>query len=174
MRELLIVLALLTAGKAWSAGLAAAARLNVGAEQLVVGQTANAGLLDCKASAVQHTIKRCALKPALAATASSVGRRIKSAAVTLNFQDTVINMSLEFDAGLGADLLTGDYAAAIGSAPKTQYWADDDHLYASSIWIDGETEVEISRTVKGASDGAARAFVSRLAGNPLLSPDDAR
>jgi hypothetical protein len=175
MRRFFIAVVFFVPSSAWCAGLATAARLNIGSESLVVGQKTTVAdqLLDCKLSKVQHTIRQCVLKPALAASTWSAGHRVKGASVTLNFQGDVINMSVEYEPGLGADVLIADYSTAIGANPKTQYWADEDHLYASSIWIDADTEVEISRAIKGASDGSARAFVSRLSGNPLLSPDDA-
>jgi hypothetical protein len=172
-----VVLALiLLAPAARAASLAPAAKLNIGAESLTVGSNAGsaADFLDCAKSEVQHTILPCSLKKTAVPAAMSVGRRVQSAFLNLNFKGEVINMSLTFDLGLGYDVLLGDYKQALGSSPKVQYWADDKHLYASYIWIDGETEVEISRVIKGAApDGAVRVYVSRLAGNPDLSPEDA-
>ena len=105
----------------------------------------------------------------------SVGRRVRSAILNLNFKGRVINMSLTFDAGLSFDVLLGDYKLALGSEPKIQYWADDKHLFASYVWIDGTTEVELSRVMKGqATDGPVRAYVSALSGNQELAPEDAR
>jgi hypothetical protein len=174
--KLVYALSLLSSA-AQAASLAPAARLNVGAESLVVGSKAAgaADFLDCAKSEVQHTILQCSLKRQAVPAAMSVGRRVQSAFLNLNFKGRVINMSLTFDAGLGFDVLLGDYELALGSEPKVQYWADDKHLYASYIWIDGNTEVELSRTLKGpSSDGPVRAYVSSLAGNQELSPEDAR
>lgn len=177
IKSAVLALVLLSPSAARAAALAPAARLNVGAEGLVVGSKAGsaADFLDCAKSEVQHTILQCSLKPAAVPAAMSVGRRVQNAFLNLNFKGEVINMSLTFDAGLGFDVLLGDYKLALGSSPKIQYWADDKHLYASYIWIDGETEVEISRVIKGtAPDGAVRVYISRLAGNPDLSPEDAK
>jgi hypothetical protein len=160
-----------------AAGLAEAARLIVGQDSVAVGRIvgAAAGSLDCKTSAVQHTIQPCALKPAALPTAFSVGHRVQSVSLNVNYKGKVINMSVAYENGLGFDAILGDYKAALAASPKVQYWADDAHLYASYIWIDGETEVEISRVVKGAAqDGAVRVYVSSLAGNPDLNPDDSR
>ena len=170
-------LVMLSPAAARAAALAPAAKLNIGAESLVVGSNAGsaADFLDCAKSEVQHTILPCALKPAAVPAAMSVGRRVQSAFLNLNFKGQVINMSLTFDAGLSFDVLLGDYKLALGSSPKVQYWADDKHLFASYIWIDGTTEVELSRTLKGpAAGGPVRAYVSSLSGNSELSPEDAR
>jgi hypothetical protein len=177
MKPILLVGAVLSlASTAWSGPLSGAARLNVGSQQFAVGRRSlgYASTLDCAASAVQHTILQCSLKPAVLPTASSVGRRVQSASLTLNFKGDVVNMSVAFDPALGFDVILSDYKAALASDPKVQYWADDAHLYASYIWIDGETEVEITRTLKGTSaGGSVRVFVSSLSGNTELSPDDA-
>ncbi len=78
----------------------------------------------------------------------------QGATLNVNFKGKVINMSLTFETGLGFDVLLNDYKAALAASPKIQYWADDAHLYASYIWIDGDTEVEISRTLKGPTEGS--------------------
>ena len=176
MLKLVFALALLSPA-ASAASLAPAARLNIGPEGLVVGSKSGsaADFLDCAKSEVQHTILQCTLKPTAVPAAMSVGRRVQSAFLNLNFKGRIINMSLTFDAGLSFDVLLGDYTLALGSEPKVQYWADDKHLFASYIWIDGNTEVELSRTIKGASTGGpVRAYVSSLAGNQDLPPEDAR
>jgi len=174
---LAFALVLLSPAAARAAALAPAAKLNVGAESLVVGSKAGsaADFLDCAKSEVQHTILQCSLKHEAVPAAMSVGRRVQSAFLNLSFKGRVINMSLTFDAGLSFDVLLGDYKLALGSDPKIQYWADDKHLFASYIWIDGTTEVELSRTLKGPStDGPVRAYVSSLSGNQELAPEDAR
>jgi hypothetical protein len=180
MRKSLFVIAaaLLAANPARAlAPSAQAARLNVGADRFVVGgKTDNAGeLLDCAKSEVQHTILQCSLKPAALTSASSVGRRVQGAALTLNFKGEIINMSLTFDAGLAFDVLLSDYKLALEASPKVQYWADDKHLFESYIWIDGATEVELTRPLKGpAQEGAVRVYISSLSGDQDLSPEDAR
>ncbi|MDE2142140.1 MAG: hypothetical protein KGL74_10230 [Elusimicrobia bacterium] len=156
--------------------LSANARLNVGAAQLAVGRkTAAAGqLLDCATSAVQHTVSQCEVKKTLLPLSISLGHRVQSATVTVSYKGTVVNMSLAFDAGLGFDVLLSDCKTAFSAEPRIQYWADDQHLYASYIWVDGESEVEITRTLKGpATGGSVRVYVSSLAGNPDLNPEDA-
>jgi hypothetical protein len=172
-----IAAALCAPSSGWALGsLAQSARLVVDSGPLIVGQMVEgaAEALDCRTSSVQHTVQPCALKPRALPSASSVGRRVQSASLTVNFKGRVVNMSLAFDAGLGFDALFSDYKTALGSSPKVQYWADDAHLYASYIWIDGETEVEISRTLKGSSEGGpVRVYISSLSGNPDLSPEDA-
>ncbi|MFI5346842.1 MAG: hypothetical protein ACHQ51_10750 [Elusimicrobiota bacterium] len=177
MRSLVLAAVVsLFSAPAWAGPLASAARLNVGPEQLAVGRRSPgfAAILDCASSQVQHTILQCVLKPAVLPTTSSVGRRVQSASLTLNFKGDVVNMSVAYDPALSFDILMSDYKAALASDPKVQYWADDAHLYASYIWIDGETEVEITRTLKGpAAGGGVRVFVSSLSGNTELSPDDA-
>jgi hypothetical protein len=157
--------------------LAEAARLNVGSDRLIVGSVTEraAELLDCSKSEIQHTILQCSLKPKALPSAFSAGHRLQSASLTLNFKGRVVNMSLAFDAGLGFDVLLSDYKAAFAASPKIQYWADDKHLYASYIWIDSDTEIEISRTLKGPTEGGpVRVYVSSLSGNEDLSPEDAR
>ena len=174
----MIAVSLFAPSLGWGLGaFAQAARLSVGPDELVVGQkTARADeLLDCVKSEVQHTLRQCALKPSALPSSFSVGHRVQSAALTVNFKGEVVNMSVAFDAGLGFDVLLSDYKAALSASPKIQYWADDKHLYASYIWIDGDAEVEISRTLKGpAADGPVRVFVSSLSGNQDLSPEDAQ
>jgi hypothetical protein len=157
--------------------LAQAARLNLRSGALAVGFQAGAAepALDCRDSTVQHTIRRCRLKAAEAGVATSLGHPVKNATLNLHFQGDVLNMSLEFERAIGFERLLADCTSAAGFAPKVQYWADDGHLYASYIWVDGDAELELARTIKGADDGSSlRVYLSSLSGGRPLSPQDAR
>ena len=151
------------------------ARVTVSGENLIVGAADKAALaqLDCAASTVQHTIRRCRLNAAVASSASSLGRHVESAAVTVHFQGEIVNMSVEFSAETNVDEVLNQLKSAFGREPRIQNWADDAHLFASYIWVDQETEVEITKTVKGdAGDGKVRMYVSSLLGGRPISPDD--
>lgn len=156
--------------------LAREARVTLSGESLQVGAAdaaANARLA-CEPSAAQHTILRCKVAPAAVSFASCLGRRVDAVTLNLHFQGKIVNMSVEFAAGSDADAVLAQLKGALGSEPKLQYWADDAHLYASYIWVDGEAEIELTKTVKGpAGDGKTRLYVSSLLGGLPLSPDDA-
>jgi hypothetical protein len=99
---------------------------------------------------------------------------VDAVSLNLHFQGQVINMSVEFASGNDVDGVLGQLTSAFGLPPKIQYWADDAHLYASYIWVDGEAEVEVTKVVKGdAGDGKVRMYVSSLLGGLPMSPDDA-
>jgi len=166
---------LLCAADATTAGpFARVARLRVGSSEIAVGVKAPADVLACRSGRVQHTVRRCELAAAALAAARCLDHRVKAATLNVHFQGEVVNMSVEFEPGVGFDLLLGDLRAALGAEPRVEYWADDDHLYASYIWVDGDAEIEITKTVKGsAPEGGVRAYVSSLKGNRPLSPDDA-
>jgi len=172
--------ALLLAALAASPGFAASplaheARVAVSGEDLVVGVADKAAnlQLDCAASTVQHTIRRCKLNASVAPFASSLGRRIESPSFTVHFQGQIVNMSVQFASGTGVDEVLNQLKTAIGREPKVQYWADDAHLFASYIWVDQETEIEITKTVVGdAGDGKVRLYASSLLGGLPISPDD--
>jgi hypothetical protein len=155
--------------------LAREARVTVSGESLTVG-TADKSFqrrLDCAASTAQHTILRCKVPAAAVLLASSLGRRVDDVSLNLHFQGRIINMAVEFSAGNDVQAVTDQLKAAFGLEPKVQYWADDAHLYASYIWVDGEAEVEVTKTVKGAAgDGKVRMYVSSLLGGLPISPDD--
>ncbi len=156
--------------------LAREARVLVSGESLSVGSSAGAARrsLDCAESTVQHTILRCQVPPAAVSFASSLGRGVESVTLNVHFQGRIINMSVEFASGNDVEAVLRQLQSALGAEPKVQYWADDAHLYASSIWVDGATEVEVTKTVKGAAgDGKVRMYVSSLLGGLPLSPDDA-
>jgi hypothetical protein len=164
------------AAQAFAAPVAQAARVNLGPDAVVVGQKlgAAASRLDCKASKVQHTVRKCELKAAELTTAGSLGNNIAKLTLNAHFQDDVVNMAVVYAPGLPFNFVLGLYKTAIGQEPKTEYWADDDHLYASYIWVDGDAEVELTDTIKGDKlPGGVTAYVSSLTRNRALSPDDA-
>jgi|GEM_PF-2848461 len=175
--KLALLLAALAASPCLAAStLAREARVTVSGEALTVGvaDKSSRSQLDCVASTIQHTILRCQVPPAAVSFASSLGRRVDAVSLTLHFTGQIINMSVEFASGNDVDGVLGQLTAALGLPPKIQYWADDAHLYASYIWVDGEAEVEVTKTVKGgAGDGKVRMYVSSLLGGLPLSPDDA-
>ena len=93
--------------------------------------------------------------------------------LNVHFQGRIVNMSVEFSGASDVEAVLGQLKELFGAEPKIQYWADDAHLYASSIWVDGEAEVEVTRIVKGdAGDGKVRMYVSSLLGGLPISPDD--
>ena len=158
-----------------------AGRLAYAARVLIPGGVLEVGVadkaadarLDCANSSVQHTILRCTLPQPLASQASSLGRSVQSVTLNLHYQGEILDMSIAF-ANAGADGVIRQLESDLGKKPVVQYWADSSHLYASSIWVDGKTEVEVSRTVKGSSDGGgARLYVSTLLGGLPLNPADA-
>ena len=153
--------------------LARGARITVSGQELVIGvadKTANLQL-DCAPSTVQHTVRRCKLNAAVAPFADSLGRHADNVAFTVHFQGEIINMSIEFASSV--DEILDRLKADFGQEPKIQYWADDAHLFASYIWVDQETEVEVTKTVKGdAGDGKTRMYVSSLLGGLPIHPDD--
>jgi hypothetical protein len=152
------------------------ARVSVQGETLMAGAAADAaaqGRLDCAAATVQHTVRSCRLAAAALPSATCLGRRVDGVNLNVHFQGRVINMSVEFSAGTGADDVLSQLTAAFGRAPTVQYWADAGHLYSSSIWVDGRSEVELTKTVRGdAGDGKVRLYVSSLLGGLPISPDD--
>lgn len=171
-----LVFALLASSPAFAASpLAYEARVVVSGQNLVAG-AANAAAdasLDCAAPTVQRTIRRCKLSPAVAAFATCLGRRVDGVTLNIHFQGDLINMFVEFASGNGVDAVLGQLKSAFGKEPRIQYWADDSHLYASYIWIDGEAEVEVTKVVKGdAGDGKVRMYVSSLLAGRPLNPDD--
>ncbi|HVC09765.1 MAG TPA: hypothetical protein VNH15_07500 [Elusimicrobiota bacterium] len=130
--------------------------------------------LDCARSAVQRTILRCALPGSLVSQAAVLGRRVKSVTLNVHFQGEILDMSVAFADGSGAESVIGQLESEISKKPVVQYWADDSHLFASTIWVDGKTEIEVTRTIKGAADeGGARMYVSSLLGGLPLNPADA-
>lgn len=154
--------------------MARSARVAIGPDQLVIGEklASAAQYLDCAKSSVQHTIRKCTLKPAWIQAASSVGLRIEEATLNIHFQGDVINMAVEY--GASFDAVFNAYKAALPGTPKITYWADDGHLYASYIWIAGNTEVEITKTVKGSpGDGRTRVYIASISVERPLSPEDA-
>ncbi|MFI5361410.1 MAG: hypothetical protein ACHQ49_05530 [Elusimicrobiota bacterium] len=153
---------------------ALAARLTLSGEDLAVGAADKAanGRLDCAAGTVQRTVLRCKPNAAVTPFASCLGRRVESAAVTLHFQGEVVNMSVEFSAGNGVDDVLNQLRSTLGAEPKVQYWADDAYLFASYIWVDQETEIEVTKTLKGSGDGKVRLYASTLLGGLPLSTDD--
>lgn len=176
MLRALALLAVL-AGPAAAAPVAQAARVSVGLESIVVGAKLGGAesRLDCKASKVQHTVRKCELKAAALPTATSLGNSVAKLTLNAHFQGDVVNMAVVYSPGLSFDFILGLYRNAIGGEPKVEYWADDDHLYASYIWVDGDAEVELTDTVKGAAPpGGVTAYVSSLTRNRALSPEDAR
>lgn len=149
--------AVAAAGKALAAGAATPGEL---------------GLLDCAPNTVQHTILRCKLKAAELPFAACLGRALDGATFNVHFQGEIVNMSVEFASGASPADVLSQLRGLLG-APKREYWADDAHLFASYIWVDGEAEVELTETVKGdAGDGKARLYVSSLTGGRPLSPQD--
>jgi hypothetical protein len=151
------------------------ARVTVSGEDLIIGVADKAAetQLDCAASAVQHTIRRCKLNASVASFAISLGRHVESVALTVHYQGEIVNMSVEFSAGNDVDDVLSQLKSAFGQEPRVQYWADDAHLFASYIWVDQETEVEVTKTVKGdAGDGKVRMYASSLLGGRPISPDD--
>ncbi|MBI4054504.1 MAG: GIY-YIG nuclease family protein [Elusimicrobia bacterium] len=160
----------------FSAGLPArTVQVRIGNNFLIVGE-ANPGAdryLDCPESSVQHTIRRCQLKERWVSSASSLGHAIKKVTLNMHFQGTIVNMGIEYAPGVAADLLIHECKTLFAREPKIEYWADEAHLYASYIWIDEDTEVEISKTIRGGSDGEAKLYVSNLSGNRPLHPKDA-
>jgi hypothetical protein len=159
-----------------AASLAEAARVQVGLDEIVIGRTLGAALsrLDCKDSAVQHTVRKCALKPAALALARSLGNPVAKLSLVRHFQGEAVNMSVQYADGLSFDFVLSLYKTAIGSEPKIEYWADDGHLYASYIWVDEGSEVELTDTIKGSKlPGGVTVYVSSLTRNRPLSPDDA-
>ncbi|MDE1977517.1 MAG: hypothetical protein KGI84_09715 [Elusimicrobia bacterium] len=155
--------------------LAYAARVLIPGGVLEVGvadKTADARL-DCANSSIQHTILRCTLPQSLVSQASSLGRSVQSVTLNLHYQGKILDMSIQF-ANAGANEVIRQLESELGEKPVVQYWADSSHLYASSIWVDGKTEVEVSRTIKGSDDGSgARLYVSTLLGGLPLNPADA-
>lgn len=176
MLRAFLLLALLPAS-GFAASLAESARVQVGLDEIVIGRKLGAAVsrLDCKDSAVQHTVRKCALKPAALASAKAVGNAVAKLTLVQHFQGEAVNMSVQFADGLSFAFLLDRYKSAIGSEPKIEYWADDDHLYASYIWVDEGSEVELTDTIKGAKfPGGVTVYVSSLTRNRPLSPDDAR
>ncbi len=127
--------------------------------------------LDCSASKVQSTISRCALKPASAPFSRILGRAVAAVTLNLHFQGDVVNMSVELS-GVAPDALLGELKSQLTGEPRVEYWADDEHLFASYIWVDGKTEVELTLAVKGPA-GKTILYVSSLAGNRPPNPADA-
>jgi len=156
--------------------LARAARVVIPGGVLEVGAADKAAdaELDCAHSAVQHTILRCTLPDSLISQAVVLGRRVKSVTLNVHFQGEILDMSVAFADGSGAESIIGELKSQLSKKPIVQYWADDSHLYASTIWVDGKTEIEVTRTVKGAQDqDGARMYVSSLLGGLPLNPADA-
>jgi hypothetical protein len=154
---------------------ARAARVKAGLAEIVVGGKIGAAesKLDCAPSKVQRTVKKCVVKSGELASTRSLGNGVAKVALNVHFQGDVVNLSVAYGPGLSFDFILGLYKAAIGSDPKVEYWADDDHLYASYIWVDGDAEVELTNTVKGEkAAGGVTAYVSSLTRNRALSPDD--
>lgn len=171
------LLSLLLALPASSAKLAEAAKISLGLEALVVGQKAGAAQakLSCKDSKVQRTVKKCEVKPEALASARSLGNALEKATLVEHFQGDVVSYSVVYAPGLSFSFVLGLYKSAIGEEPKIEYWADDDHLYASYIWVDGEAEVELTDALKGGkAPGGVTAYVASLTRNRPLSPDDAK
>lgn len=175
--RLSILLAALAASPSFAASpLARAARLTVSGESVMVGVVDKAAQqrLECAPSTAQHTIIRCKIPAVAVSFASCLGRRVEGATLNVHFQGQPINMSVEFSAGTSVENLLSQLRTAFGLEPKIQYWADDAHLYASYIWVDGEAEIEVTKTLKGdAGDGKVQMYVSSLTGGLPLSPDDA-
>lgn len=172
---LVLAAALLAVPARAASPLARAASVALSGESFAVGAGGPEAVkrLDCAPSTVQRTILRCKVPAAAASFAACLGWRIDSAALNVHYQGRVLNMSVEF-ADSGADALLSQLRGVIGSAPKVQYWADDAHLYASYIWVDGEAEIEVTKTLKGpVGDGKTRLYVSSLSGDLPLNPDDA-
>jgi hypothetical protein len=154
---------------------ARAARVTISGEPLTVGAANRAAerFLNCSASAVQHTIRSCKSVAPEGAFASSLGRRVDGVTLNLHFQGKIVNMSIEFAAGNDADAVLSQLKKELGEEPKVQYWADPAHLFASYIWVDGKTEIEVTKTVKGdAGDGKVRMYVSTLLGGLPINPED--
>ena len=171
-----VLLAALAASPSFAASpLAREARLTVSGESVMVGVADKAAerRLECAPSTAQHTIIRCKVPAASVTFASCLGRRIDGATLNIHFQGQPINMSVEFSAGTSVEDVLSQLRTALGLEPKIQYWADDAHLYASYIWVDGEAEIAVTKTLKGnAGDGKVRLYVSSLTGGLPLSPDD--
>jgi hypothetical protein len=171
-----VVLLVASAPAFASGALADAVAVTSAGRALVVGAANPAAEtpLDCAADTVQHTVRRCRLKEAAAASASCLGRTLDGATFNIHFQGEIVNMSATFPSGTSPDDVLSQLRAVLGGRPKLEYWADDAHLYASYIWVDGETEVELTQTVKGdPGDGKARLYVSSLRGDRPLNPIDA-
>lgn len=155
--------------------LAQAARFDVGQYELIVGgKIGNAEkTLNCLPEKIQHTIRQCHLKKEALSRALFMDAPIEKMNLSLHFQGDIVNMSIEYGADTSFDSLLETYKEKIYPNPKVDYWTDGDHLYASYIWIDSTTEIELSRMIKGTSDSAPiRAYVSDLTGNRPLNPED--
>lgn len=173
---ILLTAALLMPGTVRAADfLASAAKLSVGMSEFSAGRKAGKteALFDCPPDGVQHTVLRCALKPEAAKNAFSFGKQVEEAKLNVHFEGDIVNMSVTYAASLDFDSLLSTYKSALSANPKVEYWADGARLYASYIWIDDKTEVEITRTLKGpVSDKRVTAYVASLSGNRPLSPQD--
>jgi hypothetical protein len=162
---------LLLSVSAYSAPLSKDAVVSVGGSNLEVGAPVGAAekSLECVAGKVQKTVKRCSLKAADAPFAKSFSHTVAAVNANVHFQGDVVNMSVELS-GVSPSALLGELKIKLGE-PRVEYWADDEHLFASYIWVDGKTEVELTDTVKGGS-GKTILYVASLTGNRPLSPDD--
>lgn len=158
--------------------MARAARLVLGPDAFAAGARAAAGsidkYLDCASSSVQKTVRRCQLKPTSAAFARHFGRKVEGATMNVHYQGDVVNMFVEYAAGVSFEQVYGDVKSELGPETKFEAWADDARLYQDLIWISSDqlAEVSISRTVKGAPGGKTRIFVSSIKGSRPIHPDD--
>ncbi len=175
--KIAILLAAFAASQCWAAPpLAQIGRVTVSGESLMVGAAdpAAAKQLECATSSVQRTIVKCKVPAPVISFTTCLGRHVDSVLLNNHFSGQIINMSVEFSADNNVDSLLTQLQATIGQQPKIQYWADDVHLYASYIWVDGVAEIEVTKTVKGATgDGKVRLYTSSLLGGLPLNPDDA-
>lgn len=170
-----LLLVLLASPALAASPLAFEARVVVSGQNLVAGAANPAAdsALDCAAPTVQRTIRRCKISPTAAAFATCLGRRVDGVTLNIHFEGDLVNMFVEFASGSGVDAVLAQLKSAFGREPSVQYWADDSHLYASYIWIDGVAEVEVTKVVKGdAGDGKVRMYVSSLLAGRPMSPDD--
>lgn len=157
---------------AFAGTLADEAAVSVAGTKLSAGAPAGKAReqLECAQSKVQRTVSRCSLKAASVSFAKSLGHPLASLTLNLHFKGEVVNMSFELT-GVAPDALVSELKAKLPGEPRVEYWADDEHLFASTIWVDGKTEVEFTRAVKGPA-GKTIVYVSSLTGNRPLNPDD--
>jgi hypothetical protein len=174
MRALLLSLALAAPCRAASP-YAKAAQVKLGAAAITIGADASksAAHLECGESKVQKTIRRCKLAEASRPFAAFLGRSVEAVTATLHWQGEAVNMSIELGKDSDVDAVLAQLEGLLGKKPGVQYWADDAHLFASYIWVDGETEVELTKTVKGdKGDGKVRLYVASIVGGRPAHPDD--
>jgi hypothetical protein len=152
------------------------AAIKLGLDEIVIGKPIGKALakLDCPESKGQKTIKRCTIGEKALKTATSQGNALEKVKINVHYQGESVNMAVIYASNLTFDFILGLYKTAMGEDPKVEYWSDDqDNLYGSYIWVDGDAEVEMTQTVVGTpGTGGVTVFVSSLKRGRPLNPAD--